>query len=36
MSEHDGRFELDLGPGGRGVTARLLMPRAVEERPTMP
>jgi C4-dicarboxylate-specific signal transduction histidine kinase len=36
MSEHDGRFELDVGPGGRGVTARLLMPRTVEERPTMP
>lgn len=36
MGEHDGHFELDVGPGGRGVSARLLLPRAVEERPTMP
>jgi C4-dicarboxylate-specific signal transduction histidine kinase len=36
MGEHDGRFELAPGPGGRGASARLLLPRMVEERPTMP
>ncbi len=36
MSEHDGRFELGPAPGGRGASARLLLPRAVEERPTIP
>jgi signal transduction histidine kinase len=36
MGEHDGRFELTPGPGGRGASARLLLPRAVEERPTVP
>lgn len=36
MGEHDGRFELAPGPGGRGATAVLLLPRAVEDRPTMP
>ena len=36
MGEHDGHFELDTGPGNRGASARLLLPRAVEERPTQP
>src|SRR6202012_3403707 len=27
MGEHAGHFELEPGPGGRGVTARLLLPR---------
>ena len=36
MGEHAGHFDLDTGPGGRGASARLLLPRAFEERPTMP
>jgi signal transduction histidine kinase len=36
MGEHDGRFDLAPGPGGRGASARLLLPRTVEERPTTP
>lgn len=36
MGEHDGSFELAPGPGGRGATARLLLPRAVEEGATVP
>jgi C4-dicarboxylate-specific signal transduction histidine kinase len=36
MGEHDGTFEIGPGPGGKGASARLLLPRAIEERPTMP
>jgi two-component system, NtrC family, sensor histidine kinase HydH len=36
MGEHEGRFELAPGPAGRGASARLLLPRAIEERPTLP
>jgi signal transduction histidine kinase len=36
MREHDGRFELLPSPGGRGVSARLLLPRNVEDRATTP
>jgi signal transduction histidine kinase len=36
MGEHDGTFEIGPGPGGEGASARLLLPRAVEERPTVP
>jgi len=34
--EHDGRFELAPRSPGPGVTARITMPRLVEERPTTP
>jgi signal transduction histidine kinase len=36
MGEHDGRFELGSAPAGRGASARLLLPRSLEERPTSP
>jgi len=36
MGEHEGRFELAPGPGDRGASARLLLPRTIEERPTLP
>ena len=36
MGEHDGHFELVPGPRGRGASARLLLPRTIEERPTLP
>ncbi len=36
MGEHDGHFELAPGPGGKGASARLLLPRAIEDRPTIP
>ncbi len=36
MAEHDGRFELGPGAGGQGASARLLLPRTVEDRPTVP
>jgi C4-dicarboxylate-specific signal transduction histidine kinase len=36
MSEHDGQFELTPGPDGRGASARLLLPRVIDERPSNP
>src|SRR5262249_8228631 len=36
LREHDGRFELVPGPSGKGLSARILLPRAVEDRPTSP
>ena len=36
MGEHEGRFELAPGREGRGASARLLLPREIEERPTLP
>lgn len=32
MREHEGRFDLLPGPGGRGASARLLLPRTTEDR----
>jgi two-component system C4-dicarboxylate transport sensor histidine kinase DctB len=36
MREHDGSFELRPAPSGQGASARLLLPKAVEDRPTSP
>jgi C4-dicarboxylate-specific signal transduction histidine kinase len=35
LREHEGKLELVPAPSGGGLSARLLLPRAVEERPTI-